>query len=249
MAPELPARFPEDLVVIAVIFIAVVAILGLWVLGLRKDRGLTEPLGRIAGLYGRALVLYLAAAALWLPSGFDSGGGPRGSVCVNTAYPYSANGDLGIVARASASVSAVGSIHACALHPSVMQWALYLLTRVPDIVLWGVLLLLIWRLISRASHGGPFTARVAITMQQLGWVVIGGTMIAGVLGGLGTDLLTRMLMTPATYSGGGIASDVLVFTPLKALLPVPAIAGAALLSFARIIRAGAVLDEEIKATV
>ena len=130
-----------------------------------------------------------------------------------------------------------------------MQWALYLLTKVPDIVLWGAVLLLIWRMIKQASRGGPFTANVAATMQQLGWVVIGGSMAAGALGALGTDLLTRMLMTPATYSGAGIAIDVLAIGPLKALVPVPAIAGAALLSFARITRAGAVLDEEIKATV
>jgi hypothetical protein len=80
-------------------------------------------------------------------------------------------------------------------------------------------------------------------------VIIGGSMIVGALGVLGADLLTRMLMTPATFSGGEIAIDIIVLGALKALLPVPVIAGAALLSFARVIQAGAVLDEEIKATV
>lgn len=247
MAPDSPARYREGCVIVLAV-IAVVAILGSWILNLRKDRGLTQPLGAIAGLYGRALVLYAVAAAFWLSHGFG-GGGPHGSVCVNTAYPYSGGAGAGPAARAGASLSATGNIQACALHPSVTQWALYLLTRVPDIVLWGVLLVFIWRLISQASRGGPFTAPVAAIMRRLGWVVIGGTMMAGALGALGTDLLTRMLMTPATYSGAEIVLDVLVLGGLKALLPVAGIAGAALLSFARIISAGVVLDEEIKATV
>ena len=56
-------------------------------------------------------------------------------------------------------------------------------------------------------------------------------------------------MTPPPYDAKGIVIDVLIFAPLKALFPVPALAGAALLTFGRITGAGAVLDEEIKATV
>ena len=37
--------------------------------------------------------------------------------------------------------------------------------------------------------------------------------------------------------------------PVHALLPVPVLAGAALLTFARIIRVGADMDDELKATV
>ena len=234
--------------VIALLLIVVAAIVVAWIRDLRKDRGLTQPLGAIAGLYGRVLVLYVAAAGFWLSRGFG-GGGPHGSVCVDTAFPFSGGAGSAHSARAGASVSAVGNIRACALHPSLAQWALFMLTKVPDIVLWGFLLLLVWRLIRTASRTGPFTAHASTTMQQIGWVVIGGSLIAGALGALGADLLTRMLMIPATYSGGGIPVDILIAAPLKALLPVPAIAGATLLSFARITRAGAVLDEEIKATV
>jgi hypothetical protein len=247
MAPGTPARRAEETVVLALAVIAVVAIVGSWVRDLRRGRGLTHPLGQVAGLYGRALLLYLAIAALWLWRGFDTG--PHGSACVDTSFPNSGGAGSGHVARAGATISAGGNIQACALHPSLGQWALYLLTRLPGIALWGVLLLLIWRLISQASRGGPFTAPVAATMRQLAWVVIGGSMVAGALGTLGADMLTRMLMTPTTFSGGEIAIDVLVVGGLKALLPVPALAGAALLSFARITQAGAVLDEEIKATV
>ena len=78
--------------------------------------------------------------------------------------------------------------------------------------------------------------------------MIAGTYIASALAHLGADLLTRTLMTPTTYIGVGVVVDVL-FGPLKALLPVPALAGAALLTFARITKVGVVLDDEIKATV
>ena len=37
--------------------------------------------------------------------------------------------------------------------------------------------------------------------------------------------------------------------PIRALLPVPALAGTALLTFARIIRLGADMDDELKGTV
>jgi hypothetical protein len=55
-------------------------------------------------------------------------------------------------------------------------------------------------------------------------------------------------MTPATSDVTGIATDVLG-GGLKAVFPVPVLAGAALLAFARMTRAAAVMDEELKATV
>jgi hypothetical protein len=75
-----------------------------------------------------------------------------------------------------------------------------------------------------------------------------GLVLAAIAGIVVLRPFIRMLMTPATFSGGGIVADI-VFAPLTALLPVPALAGAALLTFARITRAGVVLDDEVKATV
>ena len=56
-------------------------------------------------------------------------------------------------------------------------------------------------------------------------------------------------MFPATFDVPGTIGDVLVGAPLKALFPVPALAGAALLTFGRMTRAAAVMDEELKSTV
>jgi hypothetical protein len=206
-----------------------------------------RPLRGVAGIYGTFLVLYLVAIAFQASYGLPPSRNSRLSVCVDTGYPYFGSAH-GFAARAGASLSAGGDVTACALHPSLSQWVLYLLTKVPGLVLWACLLLLIWRLISEAARRGPFTPVTAAIVELLGWTVLGGCYIAGALEHLGADLMTRMLMTPATFSGGGIVAD-MVFAPLTALLPVPALAGAALLTFARITRAGVVLNDEVKATV
>lgn len=229
--------------VLALLLVALVA--GSFARKLRRDRKLTQPLASIAGLYGRFLILYLVL--VFLDHGFASGG-LRGSVCVDTGRTYGVAAK-GLAARPGASLSLAGDVRACALHPSIWQWGLFLLTKLPGLALWGCLLLLIWRLIRQANSAGPFTARAAAVMRQLGWVAIGGSMIAAALSHLGADMLTGMLMTPATFDAKGIVVDVLAAAPFKALLPVPALAGAALLTFARIIQAGAVMDDEIKATV
>jgi hypothetical protein len=216
-------------------------------LGRRGQRTLTGPLGRVAGVYARFMMLSLAFGAFWIfrtPS-------RSGPVCVNTGYPPGTGGGApqGLVATHGASLSVAGSIQACVAHPSLAQWSLYLLTRLPSLLLWACLLVLILRLIRQTERSGPFTPRAAATMRQLGWLVVGGSMIVAAMSATGTDLLTRVLMTPAPYDAKGIVINVLIYAPLKALFPVPALAGAALITFGRITGVGAVLDEELKATV
>jgi hypothetical protein len=207
-----------------------------------------RPLRRVAGIYGNFLMLYLVAVAFQASYGLPPSSNSRLSVCVNTGYPSSGPAQ-GVEARPGATLTAGGNVTACAQHPNLGQWVLYLLTKLPELVLWACLLLLIWRLISEAARRGPFTPRTAAIVRLLGWTVIGGSYVVGALGHLGADLMTRMLMTPAPFGGGGIVADILAFGPLKALLPVPVLAGAALLTFARMTRVGVVLDDEIKATV
>jgi len=237
----MPGTFIALLALVAVALVVASFANRLW-----RDRKLTQPLASIAGLYGRFLIFYLVLV-LFLDHGLASGG-LRGSVCVDTGHPYRGTA-IGFAARPGASLSSAGDVRACALHPSIWQWGLFLLTKLPGLALWGCLLLLIWRLIREADRVGPFTLRAAAAMRRLGWVVIGGSMTAAALAHLGADVLTGMLMTPATFDANGTIVDVLVAAPFHALLPVPALAGAALLTFARITRVGALMHDEIKATV
>jgi hypothetical protein len=209
-----------------------------------------RPLKRVAGIYGSFLLLYLVAIAFQASYGLPPSRNSLISVCVDTGYSDAAPAPaIGERARPGAVLVAGGNAKACALHPSLSQWVLYLLTKLPALVLWGCLLLLIWRLISEAARRGPFTPRAAAIVWLIGWTVLGGSYVVGALDHLGADVMTRMLVTPGTVGGGDIVADVLILGPIEALLPVPVLVGAALLTFARITRAGVVLDDEVKATV
>jgi hypothetical protein len=240
--------FVSGLALAALVVAAVV--IGTYVRGLKKDGGLAQPLGRVAGLYGRFLVLYLALTIFGGFRGFYGNSGPSGSLCVNTGYPFDAGTvNPGVFAKHGAALSSAGGIRACALHPSLGQWGLFLLTRLPGLAAWAIVLVLILRLVRQATSTGPFTPQSAVIMRQLGWILIGGSMAAAALGELGADVMARMLMTPPPHDTKGIVFGVLVAAPVRALFPVPALAGAALLTFARITKAGAIMDEELKATV
>jgi hypothetical protein len=233
-----------------VALVVAAVVIGSYARGLRKDGRLTQPLGRVAGLYGRFLVVYLVLAVFSAFHGFSGNDGPSGSLCVDTGYPNTGGAvNPGVFAKHGAVINSAGGIRTCALHPGLGQWALFLLTRLPSLILWAVVLVLILRLVSQATRTGPFSPLSAVIMRQLGWVVIGGSMIAEALAELGTDVLTRMLMSPPPYDTKGILFSALVAAPFRALFPVPALAGAALLTFARITRAGAIIEEEIRATV
>jgi hypothetical protein len=66
---------------------------------------------------------------------------------------------------------------------------------------------------------------------------------ASALHGLALDVILNSLFRQGVGHGDAI------FGPLRALLPVPVIVGAAMLTFGRIIEAGQALNEEIKAAI
>jgi Protein of unknown function (DUF2975) len=115
---------------------------------------------------------------------------------------------------------------------------------IPQIPLWGGILLLLWRLLVIARRGGPFTVRVAAAMRMLGWCIVAGSVLAAEIEQLATVLLLGSLVSPRPEGIGSVA-----VAALRALVPVPALAGAALLTFARILRLGATMDDEIQGTV
>jgi hypothetical protein len=110
--------------------------------------------------------------------------------------------------------------------------------------LWSGILLLLWRLLVIARRGGPFTVQVAAAMRMLGWYIIAGSVLAAAIEQLATVLLLDSMVAPRPEGIGSIA-----VAALRALVPVPALAGAALLTFARIVRLGAAMDDELQGTV
>ena len=213
------------------------------------DRKLTEPLATVIYVFGGLVLALTVVTAIFTIAGSGSIGGfghGPGLVCVTqprTGY----SGDnwatqLHIAAQPGTSISINGTLQACANHPSLYQRALYTLTELPGWLLWAGVLLLLWWLVRTASRTGPFTLPVGAGMRRLGWFIIIGSLAAASAQGAAVDALLNTLLRAQNAFGDAIPNFLTV-------LPVPLLAGAALLTFARIIHRGAAMDEEIQATV
>jgi len=93
-----------------------------------------------------------------------------------------------------------------------------------------------------ARRNGPFTRRVAVAVRRLGWFIIIGSTTAAVVHLVAIDTLLTVMTTITTNPFVN-----LILVPLH--LPIPLLTGAALLTFARIVTAGAAMDAEIQATI
>jgi hypothetical protein len=211
---------------------------------------LTEPLGTVTAFFGGFLLLVVAAGVVFTLMGSGSIGGiGHTDICVN--QPSATYGGsnwlqgMGLEARRGATLSMNGTLQACASHPGFWQRFLYTLTSVPSALVWGSVVFLLWRVIRAARKTGPFTVPVAVAMRRLGWLIIAGTAVAATIQAFALNQLLNSLMVLAVPNQ---LTDLLK-EPVHALLPVPLLAGAALLTFARIIRLGAAMDDELKGTV
>lgn len=209
---------------------------------------LTEPLESVTAIFGLLLLIALAVFAAFTVAGPAGFRGFDGGVCVSQPgvqwndSGWAIPGMVGVRHGYTASVS--GAIQACALHPGAAQQALYQAASLSDVALWACILLLAWRIITVARRAGPFTPAVATAMRRLGWVVLVGSLAAAFMRTLITDLLLDTMLTLPDSQFPNLAWE-----PVKAIVPGPALAGAALLTFARIVRLGAAMDDEIKGTV
>lgn len=147
------------------------------------------------------------------------------------------------MARPGTSIAINGTLQACAVRPSIGQRVLSSLTTLPGALVWAAVLFLLWRLMRAARRSGPFTVGVAVAMRRLGWLIIAGSAVAGAVQSFATDQLLNTMLRAPSNSGDWINGLI------HGLLPVPLLVGAALLTFARIVRLGAAMDDEIKATV
>jgi len=212
-----------------------------------ERRRLTEPLESTTWLFGfwMALILAASAVATWLGSG--SVGGFGTDICETLPNTTIDTGKApvggGIGARPGATLYNWGTYQACASHPTIGLRVWYTLVGLPSVIFWACLLWMLWRLLGAARSRGPFTSQVAAALHRLGWFIIVGAAVAAAIHGLALDVVLNSLFRPRVGYG-----DVLT-DPLSALVPVPVIAGAAMLTFARIIRAGEAMDEEIRATI
>lgn len=210
-----------------------------------ERRGLTEPLESVTTFFGALMIIaaLVGVAFLVFGSGGTYGGLP-GNVCVtNPGAEYSSSGWSvpDVTAQPGHSISIIGSLQVCADHATVGEQALGVMAALPAVLFWGGVLFLLWRTMVTARRHGPFTPRVAVAVRRLGWFVLVGSTAAAVIHLIAVDtLLTIMTKIDSPFPN-------LILVPLH--LPVPVLAGAALLTFARIVTAGAAMDAEIQATI
>jgi len=210
-----------------------------------ERRRLTEPLESVTTFFGALMIIGSLVVLGFVVFGSDTyGGGFPLTVCVTqpgTQYSSSGWNYPSVPAKPGNSVTIIGALQACADHPTAGQQALSVVTWLPTVLFWGGLLFMLWRTILTARRNGPFTPRIAVALRRLGWYIILGSASAAFVHMIATDvLLTMMASVDQPFVN-------LLEVPLH--LPVPVLTGAALLTFARIIRVGAAMDAEIQATI
>jgi hypothetical protein len=213
-----------------------------------ERRKLTEPVESVTVIFGTVMLIVLAIFIVFTVFGTAMFHGFDQAVCVSPLDLQTSDSGWalphGIAARPGYDASIDGVIQACALRPGVAQRALYTIAYLSAVAVWGWILLLVWRIIRVARRSGPFTPAVATAMRRLGWVVLGGTFAAAFVRTFIVDLqLSAMVTLPINQFPN------LIWEPVKAIVPGPALAGAALLTFARIIKLGAAMDDEMQGTV
>lgn len=212
-------------------------------------RKLTQPLESVTVIFGALLLAFVALVTVSTLAGSGSFlGFGHAPICATLPGTYGSSNwtaaVFAITARPGASIAVNGTIQACTAHPGTVQRALYTLTSLPGWLMWAGVLFLLGRALSAARRAGPFTARTAAAMRRLGWLIIAGTAAAALIQGFAQNQLLNTMVASGTsfYS-------LLLSVPFHPLLPVSALAGAALLTFARITRLGAAMDDEIRGTV
>lgn len=215
-----------------------------------QRRKLTEPLESVARFFLTLTAIGVLGVIGFTVFGSGSifGIGRNTPVCVTKPFTTYSSSDWHVTdpvvhARPGNSLGINGTLQACAEHPGLGQHVLYSLSELPTLLLWAGVLLLIWQIIAAARRDGPFTPKVAGSMRRLGWFILAGSVVAALVHEFAVDeLLVSMASLPKPFVS-------MIFGPLRALVPVPVLTGAALLTFARIIGLGTEMDEEIKGTV
>jgi hypothetical protein len=211
-----------------------------------ENRRATEPLATTAAVFSGLLIGLIAVvtvASIWGSGSF--GGFGDAQVCATgrqTVMSEPSPSFLAHSVRPGAYLNLNSAVQACAAHPGLWQRILYTLTSLPSALLWVGGLLLLWRLIRIAARRGPLALEVAGSMRLLGWFVLAGSLVAIVGQAVANQLLLNTMLAVGSDLGGIVNS-------LIAGWPVPLLVGAGLLTFARITRLGAALDEEIKGTI
>ena len=219
-------------------------------------RRLVQPLGGILLFVGVLTVLALLFAGIVtftgsgmpvvLPLSYPAGGWHQ--VCADASINgMSFNGD-GLTLVGAHGMTSVGGVSdplsVCVMNATDGQRALAYLGSAPQTLFKLTVFVLVAWLLLVARGEGPFTPRVHRKLMALGWFVIAGSVVASVVHGVaGAYFLASAVTVPVP-----VKADVLSAL-YGAVLSAPVLAGCAVLTLARIMRAASLMRDDLEGTV
>jgi hypothetical protein len=219
-------------------------------------RRLVQPLGGILFFVGVLTVLALLFAGIGtftgngmpavLPLSYPAGGWQP--VCADASIngmSFNGDGPALVGAHGMTSVGGVSDpLSVCVMNATDGQRALAYLGSAPQTLLKLAVFVLVGWLLLIARREGPFVPRVHRMLMVLGWLVIAGSVVASVAhGAAGAYFLASAVTVPVP-----VKDDVLSAL-YGAVLSVPVLAGCAVLTLARIIRAASLMRDDLEGTV
>lgn len=219
-------------------------------------RRLVQPLGGIVLFVGALTVLALLLAGIGtftgsgmpvvLPLSFPAGGWH--SVCADASInglSFNGDGPTLVGAHEMTSVSGVSDpLSVCVMNATDAQRALAYLGSAPQVLFKLAVFVLVAWLLLVARGEGPFVPRVHRMLMVLGWLVIAGSVVASVAHGVaGAYFLASAVTVPVPVKDDALSAL------YDAVLSVPVLAGCAVLTLARIMRAGSRMRDDLEGTV
>jgi hypothetical protein len=220
------------------------------------QRRLVQPLGGIVlfiGVLALAALLFAGIGTVTgsgmgvvLPLSYPAGGWQP--VCADASINgMSFNGDDPTLVGAPGTTSVSGPsnpLSVCVMSATGRQRALAYLGSAPQTLFKLAVFVLVSWLLLVARRRGPFVPRVHRMLMFLGWLVIAGSVIASVAHGVaGAYFLASAVTAPVPVKDDALSAL------YDAVLGAPVLVGCALLTLARIMRAGSRMRDDLEGTV
>jgi hypothetical protein len=182
--------------------------------------------------------LILAVGATIFASGSILGWGRSASVCVATDGQDTGSGTgwLGYIHLAPGVSAITSGFRLCTDHPSTAQRLWFTVQELPATILLVGAVLLMYLFVRSARHSGVYTPTAARRLRVLGWFLLAGPEVQAVLTHFAASQLAHGMITGSAGPLGAV--------PYSVQWPV-LLAGIAVLSFARILRLGSGMREEL----
>lgn len=211
-------------------------------------RKLTQPLETTVFmiLVGLVTVLVIGLVSTALDSHTSTFGLGHDPVCTDAplngiTLGEAANNILPHLRPAASSYpSAIG---ACSSRPTAGQRTLVTLTEAPTFLFYLAILLLLWQLLRTVRRAGPFAAAIARRVRFLGWFILGGWLAVTVGQSVAQSYFVATVVTDHVLFISNAVNDM-----LRGIFP-PVLITCGLLTLARVMRAGAQMNDDLAGTV